>query len=50
MIAAIGERAAHYYFLTGERFDADEAHRIGLVHQIAENDALLSSWMHLHSV
>jgi methylglutaconyl-CoA hydratase len=43
MIAAIGERAAHYYFLTGERFGADEAHRIGLIHQVAENDALLST-------
>lgn len=42
VIAAIGERAAHYYFLTGERFGADEAHRIGLVHQVTEVDALLS--------
>lgn len=33
VIAAIGQRAARRYFLTAERFDAVEAHRIGLVHQ-----------------
>jgi len=42
VITAIGERAAHYYFLTGERFGADEARHIGLIHQVAESDALLS--------
>jgi len=31
VIAAIGERSARRYFLTAERFDADEAKRIGLV-------------------
>lgn len=41
VIAAIGERAAHYYFLTGERFQAAEAQRIGLVHHLTEEDALL---------
>lgn len=40
VIAAIGERAAHYYFLTGTRFDSMEAHRIGLVHQFVEDDVL----------
>lgn len=40
VISAIGERASHYYFLTGIRFDAQEAHRIGLVHQIIEDAAL----------
>jgi len=34
-IAAIGERAARRYFLTGERFEAAEAWRLGLVHEIA---------------
>ena len=34
VMAAIGERQARRYFLTGERFDADEARRIGLVHQV----------------
>ncbi len=35
VVAAIGERAARRYFLTAERFDATEAKRIGLVHEIA---------------
>lgn len=34
VIRAIGARAAHRYFLTGERFSAQEAWRIGLVHQV----------------
>ncbi|MGI4816144.1 MAG: enoyl-CoA hydratase/isomerase family protein [Janthinobacterium lividum] len=34
VIRAIGERAAHRYFMTAERFDAAEALRIGLVHQV----------------
>lgn len=40
IVAAIGERMARYYFLTGERFGADIAHRIGLLHEVAELDAL----------
>jgi methylglutaconyl-CoA hydratase len=35
VIAAIGERAARRYFLTAERFEAAEAWRIGLVHDLA---------------
>ncbi len=31
---AIGLRQVRRYALTGERFDAKEAHRIGLVHEI----------------
>ncbi|MHB1221827.1 MAG: enoyl-CoA hydratase-related protein [Gammaproteobacteria bacterium] len=42
VISAIGERAAHYYFLTGERFDADIARQIGLVHELTEPSALMS--------
>ena len=38
VVAAIGERAARRYFLTGERFDAAEAWRLGLVHEIAGNE------------
>jgi methylglutaconyl-CoA hydratase len=34
VVAAIGERAARRYFLTAERFDAAEAWRIGLVHEL----------------
>jgi methylglutaconyl-CoA hydratase len=33
----IGPSAARRYFLTGERFDAAEARRIGLVHEVAED-------------
>ncbi len=36
VIAAIGERQARRYFLTAERFDAQEALRIGLVHMAVE--------------
>jgi len=39
VIAAIGERAARRYFLTAERFDAAEAWRLGLVHELAANDS-----------
>lgn len=34
VLRAIGPRAAREVFLTGDRFDAREAHRIGLVHQV----------------
>jgi len=37
-VSAIGERAARRYFLTGERFDAAEAWRLGLVHDLAPNE------------
>ncbi|QKV54456.1 enoyl-CoA hydratase/isomerase family protein [Comamonas antarctica] len=40
VIRAMGARAAHRYFLTGERFDAAEAHRIGFVHEVAGAGAL----------
>lgn len=35
VIEAIGPRQARRYFLTGERFDAETARRIGLVHMAA---------------
>ena len=38
VVAAIGERAARRSFLTGERFDAAQAWRLGLVHELASND------------
>lgn len=47
VVSAIGERAAHYYFLTGERFSAEEAHRIGLVHRVTTPDALDSMGMEI---
>jgi methylglutaconyl-CoA hydratase len=45
-LAKIGASAARRYFVTGERFDAETALRIGLVHELAEDldaaiDALL---------
>jgi methylglutaconyl-CoA hydratase len=36
-LAKIGSSAARRYFVTGERFEADTALRIGLVHEIADD-------------
>lgn len=36
VIAAIGQRAARRYFATAERFDAQQALRLGLVHEVVE--------------
>jgi methylglutaconyl-CoA hydratase len=41
VIAAIGERAARRYFLTAERFEAAEAWRLGLVHELAASESEL---------
>lgn len=53
VIAAIGERMARRYMLTGEEFDAAEAYRIGLLHDIVEEEDLLprvsAILSHLHS-
>ena len=40
VIAAMGERMAHRYMLSGEELDAAEAYRIGLVHDICEEPEL----------
>jgi methylglutaconyl-CoA hydratase len=40
VIEAIGARNARRYFLTAERFGAAEAHRIGLLHEMVEADAI----------
>ena len=40
VLRAMGARAAHRYFLTGERFSAQEAHRIGYVHEVVDVDGL----------
>ena len=37
---AMGARAAHRYFLTGERFSAAEALRIGFVHEVVDFERL----------
>ena len=43
VLRAMGARAGHRYFLTGERFDAAEALRIGFVHQVVAADDLDSA-------
>ena len=40
VIRAMGERASRRYFLTAERFDAAEARRLGLVHEVVAEDQL----------
>jgi methylglutaconyl-CoA hydratase len=40
VMRAMGERAAHRYFLTAERFSAAEALRIGFVHEVVTAAAL----------
>ena len=40
VIKAMGEQAARRYFLTAERFDANEARRIGFAHDVAAPEAL----------
>jgi methylglutaconyl-CoA hydratase len=43
VIAKIGATHARALFLTGERFDADRALRIGLVHRVVESEAELDA-------
>jgi methylglutaconyl-CoA hydratase len=40
VIKAMGEQAARRYFLTAEKFSAQEAHRIGFVHDIVGAESL----------
>lgn len=40
VVQAIGARAARRYFLTAERFSADEAKRIGLLHDVVDAEKL----------
>jgi len=40
VVRAIGERQAARYMISGERFDAIEAARIGLLHKVVEPDQL----------
>jgi len=40
VIAAIGERAARRYFLSAERFDAEQALSLGLLHDVVDPEAL----------
>jgi methylglutaconyl-CoA hydratase len=43
VIAKIGESHARALFLTGERFDAERALRIGLVHRVTDDEAALDT-------
>ena len=47
VIRAIGERASRRYFTTGERFDAAEAHRLGLVSEVTDAEQLDATVEHL---
>lgn len=40
VMAAIGSRACRRYMLTGERFTAAEAKRLGLLHEVVQQDKL----------
>ena len=40
VLRAIGERAARRYFVTAERFDAAQAHHLGLLHEVVEPEVL----------
>jgi methylglutaconyl-CoA hydratase len=40
VIKAMGEQASRRYFLTAERFDANEARRLGLAHDVVAAEAL----------
>ena len=43
VLAAMGARAARRYFLTAERFNAAEAHRLGLIHDVVPADDLVAA-------
>jgi methylglutaconyl-CoA hydratase len=47
VIAAMGQRNARRYFLTAERFDAQEALRIGLVHTVVASTQLDAAVMQI---
>ena len=42
VVAAIGAQQARRYFVTAERFGAEEAKRIGLVHEVVPHEELRS--------
>ncbi|MDT8442836.1 MAG: enoyl-CoA hydratase/isomerase family protein [Desulfuromonadales bacterium] len=47
LAAAIGSRATRRYFLTAESFDAAEAYRLGLVHEVVKAEDLVDAADHL---
>jgi len=40
VVRSLGEQASRRYFVTAERFSATEAHRLGLVHELAPAETL----------
>lgn len=40
VVAAIGERASRRYFVTAERFSAEQAKQVGLLHEVVNADQL----------
>ncbi|MBE7420008.1 MAG: enoyl-CoA hydratase/isomerase family protein [Ideonella sp.] len=40
VVRALGQQASRRYFATAERFSAEQAHRLGFVHELAAPDAL----------
>ena len=40
VVKALGEQASRRYFITAERFSAEQAHRLGFVHECAAADQL----------
>jgi methylglutaconyl-CoA hydratase len=49
VLKAIGERAARRYFLTAEPFTAQQAHALGLIHEVIAEDDLLTHGQRLAS-
>lgn len=47
VIAAIGARQAQRYFLTAERFSAERAYEMGLIHEVVANQKLDDTIEHL---
>jgi len=43
VVAAMGERMAHRYFVTAERFDARKAYEIGFVHEVVPAAELIEA-------
>lgn len=45
VLDAIGERAARYYFLTAEKFNAKQANQLGLIHKVTADNQLANTGM-----
>lgn len=43
VVSAIGARASRRYFLTAESFNAEQAHTLGLVHELVEDEESLKT-------